>query len=176
MSMAKVKALMAKILNVLSHKEAINGTTGEVGIRCKRTDSTGDVSLMIGTGGDNHGVYSHTQSKWLIYGDGSNVYVNDHKIAPDGSVNATNSSNVSQGTITLYRRGGIVMAKINNFKTSAAASAQCATVPAGYRPVTEVYIPCNNQNYNLRITAAGVVSFTMAPGSATIYGSGCYAI
>lgn len=46
----------------------------DAGFRATRTDT--DVSLFfgVGSGGVNHGLYSTKLGKWLVYGDGSNVY------------------------------------------------------------------------------------------------------
>ncbi len=46
----------------------------DAGFRATRTDT--DVSLFfgVGSGGVNHGIYSTKLGKWLVYGDGSNVY------------------------------------------------------------------------------------------------------
>ena len=57
--------------------EAAHGTanTGAY-FTAKRTDTTTQVSLGVGSGGINHGVYSATLGKWLVYGDASTVYVN----------------------------------------------------------------------------------------------------
>ena len=46
----------------------------------KRTDTNVSVGMGVGSGGTNHGLYSHKLSKWLVNGDGSNVYINNHKV------------------------------------------------------------------------------------------------
>lgn len=42
----------------------------------KRTDTGTEIAMGIGAGGTNHGLYSLTLKKWMIYGDASNVYLN----------------------------------------------------------------------------------------------------
>ena len=58
----------------------------DAGFRATRTDT--DVSLFfgVGSGGVNHGVYSTKLGKWLVYGDGSNVYCNGTATNVTGTV------------------------------------------------------------------------------------------
>lgn len=42
----------------------------------KRTDTGTSVGFGIGSGGVNHGVYSHKLNNWIIYADAANVWVN----------------------------------------------------------------------------------------------------
>ena len=42
----------------------------------KRTDTGTEIGMGVGSGGINHGLYSLTLKKWMIYGDASNVYLN----------------------------------------------------------------------------------------------------
>ena len=42
----------------------------------KRTDTGTEIGMGVGYGGINHGLYSITLKKWMIYGDASNVYLN----------------------------------------------------------------------------------------------------
>lgn len=53
-----------------------NLTNTEAKYIAKRTDTNVEVWLGVGAGGTNHGVYSQKMGKWLVYGDGSNVYLN----------------------------------------------------------------------------------------------------
>lgn len=46
-------------------------------VQARRTDTGNSVSLGVGSGGINHGVYSGSLNRWLIYGDASTVYVNE---------------------------------------------------------------------------------------------------
>lgn len=46
------------------------------GIKCIREDTGTAVSLQVGSGGINHGIYSHALNKWMVYGDASNIYLN----------------------------------------------------------------------------------------------------
>lgn len=58
----------------------------DAGFRATRTDT--DVSLFfgVGSGGVNHGIYSTKLAKWLIYGDGSNIYCNGTATNVTGTV------------------------------------------------------------------------------------------
>ena len=48
--------------------------------RAIRTDTGTEVYFGVGSGGVNHGVWSEVLGKWLLYSDGTNVYVNGYKI------------------------------------------------------------------------------------------------
>lgn len=58
----------------------------EAGFRAKRTDTDVSVLFGVGSGGVNHGVYSYKLGKWMIYGDGSNVYCNGTATNVTGTV------------------------------------------------------------------------------------------
>ena len=54
-----------------------HGTGGIAsGVMCTRTDTDTSVSLQVGSGGVNHGIYSHKLNKWMLYSDGTNVIAN----------------------------------------------------------------------------------------------------
>lgn len=50
-------------------------STGETYYRAKRTDTGVAVDLMVGSSGTNRGIYDRTNSKWMTYTDGTNVYL-----------------------------------------------------------------------------------------------------
>ena len=54
--------------------------------RATRTDTDVSVFMGVGSAGVNHGVYSTKLGKWLIYGDGSNVYCNGTATNVTGTV------------------------------------------------------------------------------------------
>ena len=58
----------------------IEQSSGDTGVYAKKTDTGVQVFMGVGTGGTNHGVYSTTLGKWMLYGDASNVYVNGVRI------------------------------------------------------------------------------------------------
>lgn len=53
-----------------------DASTGDTYVTFKRTDTGTTMSAGVGSGGINHGLYSHTLGKWMIYGNASNVYLN----------------------------------------------------------------------------------------------------
>lgn len=56
----------------------VTGLTGEeIGYQAKASDNTGEVSLMVGTGGINHGIYSDTISDWMLHSDGTDTFIRD---------------------------------------------------------------------------------------------------
>lgn len=58
----------------------VRGKTADkdVRVRAKRTDKNVEVWLGVGSSGTNHGVFSIPLNKWLIYSDGTNVYLNGY--------------------------------------------------------------------------------------------------
>ena len=58
----------------------VSKSSGWVGTGALRTDTNVGVSLQVGAGGTNHGVFSDVQNRWLINGDASDVYVGGMKI------------------------------------------------------------------------------------------------
>lgn len=66
----------------------------DAGFKARRTDTDVSIRLIVGSGGVNHGVYSDTLGKWMVYGDASSVHLNG---------NADTSSAVldyANGTVT----------------------------------------------------------------------------
>ena len=57
-------------------RHVADGTSSvSAGLRVQRTDTGADMFVGIGSAGVNHGVYSNTLGKWLVYGTASNVYL-----------------------------------------------------------------------------------------------------
>ena len=49
--------------------------SGDTYYYAERTDTGTKVSFGVGSGGTNHGIWSHKLNKWMLYGDASNVYL-----------------------------------------------------------------------------------------------------
>lgn len=76
----------------------------------KRTDTGVETWLGVGSGGANHGVYSETSGRWIIYDDNSNITripasdirLKGHstsigsRLAGDGTATCSNSTNISK--------------------------------------------------------------------------------
>lgn len=58
----------------------------DAGFRATRTDTGTNVYMGVGSGGYNHGVYSTTLGKWLVYSDGTNIYCNGTATNVTGTV------------------------------------------------------------------------------------------
>lgn len=72
-----------------------NGTANKrAAVISKRTDTGAEIQLLVGTGGTNHGIYSGSMSKWLLWADGTDVWSNL-------SVNNLLASPLSSGNQTL---------------------------------------------------------------------------
>lgn len=46
--------------------------TGDVGVTATRTDTGKSITLLVGSGGTNRGVWDNTIDEWLIYADSNN--------------------------------------------------------------------------------------------------------
>lgn len=65
-----------KAITLGTHGDIILRTTGsgaEIGMDISTPGGVSDLFVGVGQGGDNHGLYSHTASKWIAYSDGTNV-------------------------------------------------------------------------------------------------------
>ena len=80
--MLNVKKLLTKILVWIKNPELHNSVANtNTYYLAKRDDTDVGVNFGIGSGGTNHGIWSNKLNKWLIYGDSTNVYV-DNKQMP----------------------------------------------------------------------------------------------
>lgn len=117
------------------------GPTGtDVGYRAKSIDSAGDVAVQVGAGGVNHGVYSRTLDKWMIYADSTDVYVDNANLTV--KVLALSWDNGTAGSaLAVARWGKIAMLTIWNPKKLAVGNNIVTTLPAGYRPRFDAILP-----------------------------------
>lgn len=60
----------------LTGNTVVSKSSGDTGFYATRSDTGTQVWMGVGSGGTNHGLYSSTLGKWMVYGDGSNVYLN----------------------------------------------------------------------------------------------------
>lgn len=65
-----------------------NSAAKDIGYFAENTDTNTRVSLMVGAGKKNHGVYSSTLDRWMLYSDGTKIYVNGHTVNSDVPDNA----------------------------------------------------------------------------------------
>lgn len=98
-------------INVISIQDGI----GDVMYSAKRTDTSTEVRLGVGTSGINHGVYSVPLNKWLVYGDDKCCWLNgavytgympggsgvDHKTTIQNYF-TNNMVNIPRSTLTGY--------------------------------------------------------------------------
>ena len=59
----------------INNSPALSFSSGNTYYIAKRTDTGTECRFGVGEGGTNHGVYSTTLGKWMVYGDASNVYL-----------------------------------------------------------------------------------------------------
>lgn len=77
--------------------------SGSVSVTARRTDSgMSSVGLLVGEGGINHGLYSNTMNKWLVYSDQTNLNIGNNTTStyPLG-INCTNLKLTTGGNLTL---------------------------------------------------------------------------
>ena len=57
--------------------KASHGTAStRAGVTATRTDTGASISMIVGTGGNNHGLYSDSMGEWLIQADGTDIICN----------------------------------------------------------------------------------------------------
>lgn len=114
-------------------------------VSVKRTDTNKEVWLGVGSGGINHGVYSQSQSKWMLHSDDNNTYVNGINISaiallnrfyPVGSIyTSTTASTASSVSNAL---GGGTWTRITDYEVVAYAYLSSATSIATSKNISSV--------------------------------------
>lgn len=88
---------------------------GDVMFYFKRADTGTEVSVGVGSGGINHGIWSKKFNKWMVYGDSTNIYLNGiaTKATQDSDGNTIKST-------YLKLSGGVMIGNLyfGNIKTS----------------------------------------------------------
>lgn len=88
---------------------------GDVMFYFKRADTGTEVSVGVGSGGINHGIWSKKFNKWMVYGDSTNIYLNGiaTKATQDSDGNTIKST-------YLKLSGGVMTGNLyfGNIKTS----------------------------------------------------------
>ena len=100
--------------------------SGDVYVQAKRTDTNTAVALMVGSGGVNHGVWSETLGKWLVWADANKTYVSGFGDTKTKDI----STSVSVATST-YKSIGSVSLEAGNWVIT--YGAQFATNSTGIR-------------------------------------------
>lgn len=80
-----------------NEETTMNKSSGDTFYHAYRTDTGTGVSMGVGAGGVNHGIYSRKLNKWMIYADNSNVYVNNYKINSASTKGVKTLSSKSDG-------------------------------------------------------------------------------
>lgn len=141
MAQLNVKKVIARLLRWVQYPLVKNNVDGtNTFYQAQRTDTGTLVSFGIGSGGVNHGVYSNTKGKWMIYGDASTIYVNNIRIDKING-NATKvGSAYTAGTVTYWYNSGTVVVRLSNMTFGTiSGNTNIATIPAGIRPLSTVY-------------------------------------
>lgn len=63
-------------------------------VSCARTDTGIVCSMGVGSGGTNHGLYSHKLAKWIVYADASNVYLNGNAATATNATEASHAKTI----------------------------------------------------------------------------------
>ena len=130
--------------------EARHGTaSARAGIGARRTDTGTAISMIVGTGGNNHGIYSDSMSKWMIYSDGTDIFSNL-------SVKQLNSGEITTGNQTLsgaqkYRLLLIYGVAVTGDPTI------CMMIPTSAIISTDLAYQINNENdfYSFYLKTSG---------------------
>lgn len=78
--------------------EATGKTGIEIGLTAKNTTNNYAVLFGIGSGGSNHGVFSKVLNKWLVYSNGTDVFVNNVNIEQPNTSSTSNRNTSNQTT------------------------------------------------------------------------------
>lgn len=175
-----LKQILIKILQWIQNPLKAHGTANtDCFYLAKRTDTGTQVGFGVGSGGVNHGVYSHALGKWLIYGDASTVYVNGVQMRKTQVTVTKSGSAWTAGNITAYYNNGTMTVQFSNVSIGTiSARTTVATIPAGYRPPAEAYGKANNSNYTgtLIVQNNGNIQVDAAfSGKTSIYATITYA-
>lgn len=123
----KIKSIVDWTLNPHITKD---NTTEDTYFVAERSDTGVSVGYGIGSGGTNHGIWSYKANKWVIYCDGSNVFVN--------GINTSNLLQKSQLIAELKTWDNITVAK------GATTEYTYSVAKSGYTPIGVVGFDCNN--------------------------------
>ena len=175
--------------------------SGAIGYLAKNSTTEKSVSMQVGSGGSNRGVYDSSGDKWMIYCDssdrlrfsGANATTRSDLgisslIDSDGSASATWLSaadtyvNGSTRTLVFYRRGNMILFRTNiSLLAKTMSATTLGTIPEGFRPTTTIYnsgaLANTTNTFYLAFTSGGNVSIghygsTAATGIIRI--TGCY--
>ncbi len=115
-----------------------NGTSGTNTYLVARREDTGiELAFGVGSSGVNNGIWSYNLNRWMIYSNGTDVYVNNCQIADSGWVTLHNANNY---IIKYRRKNGIVYVVGDASKATENGNLGdggykiVATLPSGYRP------------------------------------------
>lgn len=151
----KIKETLAKIVNWLKGGEwitttntlCVQGETGaDVGLTAKSIDGTGSVLLGVGSGGDNHGVYSRTMSRWMIYSDGTYTWFDNnaggHYRWDMSTLNTTDTWVPVLSNARLQHR--VIPARLGDIIKVQRVTLGSQTVAANSGKSINLYAPCVN--------------------------------
>ena len=76
MASFSLKEILTNIAVWIKKPVVTEATGTDAFFTAKNSTTPVSVSLGVGSGGTNHGVWSGTMQRWLLHGNGTNVYVN----------------------------------------------------------------------------------------------------
>lgn len=132
--------------------------SGAIGYLAKNSTTNKSVSMQVGSGGSNRGIYDSSGDKWMIYCDSSNRLrfsganattrsdlgissLIDHDASASATwLSAADTYFGSQRTLVFYRRGNMILFRTNiNLLAKSLSSTTLGTIPEGFRPTTAIY-------------------------------------
>ena len=142
-----IKEVLTKILHWIKYPH-LHGQTGlDTYYRVTNTDNNTAVAFGIGSSGTRHGVWSTTLGKWMLYSDGTSVYVNEMKVA-DTVVEAGPSG------IWAYRKWNSGRAECWGHTADASTACTSGWGNAYYAPKRTLAFPSGLFNNNSKVDIA----------------------
>ena len=145
--MLDLKKWMTKVVTWIK-APIVTGTSGDIFYKATRSDVNVSVGLGVGAGGTNHGVWSYKLGKWLIYGDGSKVYVNN---IPFDTQAQTLTALGKSWYFTRIGRVVYIDAPNDTTVNVSAGNNTIGTLNSGLRPTAIQYLKCTNVNADVRL-------------------------
>ena len=130
--------------------QAIHGESSKrAGVGAKRSDTGAAISMIVGTGGTNHGIYSDSMSKWMIYADGTDIFSNL-------SVKQLNSGEITTGNQTLSGAQKFRLLLIYGVAVTGDPTI-CMTIPTSAIISSDTAYQINNENdfYSFYLKTSG---------------------
>jgi hypothetical protein len=106
----------------LSGSLTIQKSSGVTGVFAERTDKGVKISLEVGSSGNNHGIYSYKDGRWIIYNDANGV-----TRLPSATITTVSSTTANLTTANITT-ANITNSNLTNAPTVAGHSSKVGTI------------------------------------------------